>query len=60
MSSPSETTDYSKHTDEELAEGIRKSEENMARMQEEGSNDQLAAAREQQEAMQAELRRRHS
>lgn len=60
MSDASETTDYSKHSDEELRDGIAKSEENMRRIESEGSEDQLAAAREQHEAMEAELNRRQS
>ena len=60
MSTPSETTDYSKHTDEELRDGIAKSEQNMSRIAQEGSDDQLAAAKEQHEAMEAELRNRQS
>ena len=60
MSTPSETTDYSKHTDEQLRDGITKSEQNLARIEREGSEDQLAAAREQHEAMEAELQRRES
>ena len=60
MSDASETTDYSKHTDEELRDGIAKSEENMRRIEAEGSEDQLAAARDQHEAMEAELSRRQS
>ena len=60
MSDASETTDYSKHTDEELRDGIAKSEENMRRIESEGSDDQLAAARDQHEAMEAELNRRQS
>lgn len=60
MSTPGETTDYSKHTDEELRDGIAKSEQNLARIEKEGSEDQLAAARQQREAMQAELKQRES
>ena len=60
MTTPSETTDYSKHSDEELREGVAKSEQNLARIEREGSEEQLAAAREQHEAMEAELRRRQS
>jgi hypothetical protein len=53
-------TDYSKHTDEELRDGIRKSEENLARIKQEGSDEQLQAAKEQHEAMEAELAKRQS
>ena len=53
-------TDYSKHTDEELRDGIRKSEENITRIQQEGSDEQLQAAREQHEAMERELATRQS
>jgi hypothetical protein len=53
-------TDYSKHTDEELRDGIRKSEENLARIKSEGSDDQLQAAKEQHEAMERELAQRQS
>ena len=60
MSDASATTDYSKHTDDELREGIEKSEANMRRIEAEGSDDQLAAAKDQHEAMQAELSRRQS
>ena len=60
MTDASETTDYTKHTDEELREGIEKSEQNLQRIESEGSEEQLAAARDQHEAMQAELSRRQS
>lgn len=60
MTNESETTDYSKHTDEELRDGIEKSEQNMQRIASEGSEDQLEAAKEQHEAMEAELSRRSS
>ena len=60
MSDSSATTDYSKHTDEELNEGIAKSEENLRRIEQEGSSEQLAAAKDQHDAMQAELDRRQS
>lgn len=49
------STDYSKHSDEELRDGIRKSEENIQRISQEGSEDQLKAAKEQHEAMESEL-----
>lgn len=60
MTDASDTTDYSKHTDEELRDGIAKSEQNISRIQQEGSEDQLQAARDQHDAMQAELDRRQS
>ena len=60
MTDASETTDYSKHTDEELRDGIAKSEQNLQRIEREGSEEQLAAARDQHEAMEAELSRRQS
>lgn len=60
MTDASESTDYSKHTDEELRDGITKSEQNLDRIASEGSDDQLAAAKEQHEAMEAELNRRQS
>lgn len=60
MTDASETTDYSKHTDEELRDGIAKSEQNMQRIEREGSEEQLEAARDQHEAMEAELARRQS
>jgi hypothetical protein len=52
--------DFSKHTDEELRDGIRKSDENLARISQEGSEEQLQAAREQHEAMEAELAKRQA
>ena len=55
-----DTADYSKHTDDELRDGIAKSEENMRRIESEGSDDQLEAAKVQHEAMEAELARRQS
>lgn len=60
MTNQSETTDYSKHTDDELRDGIAKSEQNMQRISSEGSEEQLEAARDQHEAMQAELDSRQS
>ena len=60
MTDASQTTDYSKHTDEELRDGIAKSEENLGRIRDEGSEDQLQAAQDQHDAMQAELDRRSS
>ena len=52
--------DFSKHTDEELRDGIRKSDENLSRISQEGNEEQLKAAREQHEAMESELARRQS
>ena len=60
MTNQSETTDYSKHSDEELRDGIAKSEQNLQRIKTEGSDEQLEAAQEQHEAMEAELNRRNS
>lgn len=60
MTDASETTDYSKHTDDELREGIEKSAQNLQRIESEGSEEQLEAAKDQHEAMQAELDRRQS
>ncbi|HVM20469.1 MAG TPA: hypothetical protein VM307_10955 [Egibacteraceae bacterium] len=60
MTNQSDTTDYSKHTDEELREGIEKSAQNIARIENEGSDEQLEAARDQHQAMQDELDRRNS
>jgi hypothetical protein len=53
-----EATDYSKHTDEELREGIRKAEQQIDRVRDEDSSDAVAANREQVELMQQELDRR--
>lgn len=55
-----QSTNYGKHTDQELRDGIRKSEENIQRISQEGSDDQLKAAKEQHEAMEAELASRRS
>ena len=60
MSEEVANTDYSKHTDEELQEGIRKAEENLARLEKEGTEDQRDAARAQHDAIQVELTRRNS
>lgn len=60
MSDQVANTDYSKHTDEELRDGINKAEQNLQRMEQEGSDEQLDAARAQRDAMQAELDRRQS
>lgn len=51
-------TDYSKNTDEELREGIRKAEEQIGRVRAEDSDDAAAANREQVEMMRQELERR--
>lgn len=53
-------TDYSKHTDEELREGIRKAQEQIDRVAAEDSDHAVEANREQVQAMQAELDRRQS
>ena len=60
MSDASQSTDSSKHTDEELRDGIAKAEQNLSRIREEGSEDQLEAAQEQHDAMQSELASRES
>lgn len=60
MSDQVANTDYSKHTDEELRDGINKAEQNLQRMEQEGSDEQLDAARAQRDAMQAELDKRQS
>ena len=51
-------TDFSKHTDEELREGIRKADENVARVATEDSDEAVQALVEKREAMEEELRRR--
>lgn len=53
-----EQTDFSKHTDEELREGIRKADEQLDRVKAEDSDDAVAANREQVQLMQQELDRR--
>ena len=53
-------TDYSKHSDDELRDAIRKSKENLARIKSEGSDDALQAAKDQHEAMERELATRQS
>ena len=53
-----ETTDYSLHTDEELREGIEKTEELEPHVREESSDDALEAQQAQRQAMQEELDRR--
>ena len=52
-------TDYSKHTEEELREGLRKSDEEAERIKAEDSGQALQANRDQHAAMQAELDRRN-
>lgn len=51
-------TDFSKHTDEELREGIRKANENAARVSTEDSDEAMQALADKREAMEEELRRR--
>lgn len=51
-------TDYSKHTDEELRDGIQKVTEQEQRIATEDSNEALDAAREQRDLMADELARR--
>lgn len=60
MTNQSDTTDYSKHTDDELRDGINKAEENLSRIAEEGSEEQRLAAQDQRDGMQAELDSRQS
>jgi hypothetical protein len=52
------SADYSKHTDEELREGIAKATEQEPRIAAENSDEALEAEREQREAMSEELSRR--
>ena len=54
------SADYSKHTDDELREGVAKSEEQESRIAEESSEDALDAARDQREQMDEELQRRQT
>lgn len=54
----SDHTDYSKHSDAELRDGIAATEEQDDRIATESSDDALAAEREQRRAMDAELERR--
>jgi|GEM_PF-5789640 len=56
--SDSHGTDYSKHTDEELREGLRKADEEEPRIAAEDSDAAVQANRDQREAMQAELDKR--
>ena len=51
-------TDYSKHTDAELREGIKKAEQQEPRIAEEDSDAALEAEREQRAGMEDELRKR--
>jgi HAMP domain-containing protein len=53
-------TDYSKHTDDELRDGINSAEQNLARIAQEGTDEQREAATAQRDAMQAELDKRQS
>jgi hypothetical protein len=55
---PDANTDYRTHSDDELREGIRTAEEQIDRVEAEGSGDAVAANREQVALMQAELDRR--
>jgi len=52
------SADYSKHTDEQLAEGIAKINAQETRIAQDDSEGALDAARDQREQMEAELRRR--
>ena len=60
MSDQVANTDYSKHSEEELRDGINKAEQNLERITQEGSDDQREAAQAQRDAMQAELDKRQS
>jgi hypothetical protein len=60
MSTPPETTDYSKHTDEQLREGIRKADEELDRIAHEDSQRAVDVNRQQREAMAEELARREN
>lgn len=60
MSDQVANTDYSKHSDEELRDGINAAEQNLERITQEGSDDQREAAQAQRDAMQAELDKRQS
>ncbi len=51
-------TDYSKHTDEQLRDGIARVDEQASRIATEDSDEALRAAQEQRAAMAAELDRR--
>lgn len=52
------TADYSKHTDDELRDGIAKIDEQQSRIAVEDSDSALEAARAQRAQMAEELRRR--
>lgn len=54
----SETADYSKHTDDELRQGVAKVDEQLSRIEAEDSDAAADAARIQREAMASELARR--
>lgn len=54
----SDRADYSKHSDDELREGIERAEEQEPRIAEESSEEALEAEREQRAAMEDELRKR--
>ena len=56
----SDTADYSKHTDDELRAGIARVQEQEGRIAAEDSDAALDAAREQRDAMHAELDRRQA
>jgi HAMP domain-containing protein len=60
VSDPVADTDYSKHTEQELRDGINAAEQNLSRMSQEGSDEQREAAQAQRDAMQAELDKRQS
>jgi hypothetical protein len=55
-----ETADFSKHTDEELRDGIRKAEEQADRVAAEDSDEALEANQTQLQAMKDELARREA
>jgi hypothetical protein len=55
-----EHADFSKHTDEELQEGIRKADEQRDRVQREDSAEALEAHDHQRQAMAEELERRQA
>jgi len=52
------TADYSKHTDQELREGIARVDEQESRIAQDSSEDALDAARDQRAQMAEELARR--
>lgn len=55
---PLETTDYSKHTDQELREAIHKIDQQESRVESEDSDSAVNTARRQRQEMQDELNRR--